>query len=71
MEIIENEDLQEINWETREAVLSGGKRVPYSALYHYLELTEPAELKGINSLDINKETLRHNKYDNITVFGNA
>jgi len=36
-----------------------------------MQLKEPKELEGIASEDLNKHTLRNNKYPNITVFGNA
>jgi hypothetical protein len=36
-----------------------------------MELKEPKQLDGINSMDINKKTLRNNKYSNIVIFGNG
>lgn len=60
-----------VDYEKRELKLSNNTTITYSGYYHYMQLKEPKELEGIKSEDVNKQTLRNNKYSNITVFGNG
>lgn len=71
IKVVYNSSVTGLNYKKRRATINGVS-TPFQAFYQYMPMKTPNLLKKskIDPFDVDKMTLKHNEYSNISIIGN-